>query len=147
MAKAVSKVYTKAIIDTDLLFAGVILHDIGKILELNSAEVSEYTLSGKLMGHISIMNAQLQVIINNGKYDEESTILLQHMILASHGKMEFGSPVMPHIIEAEILTLLDNLDARIFSISAEYIKSDPKSFTNKLMPLEQRWFYNHKEKK
>ncbi len=149
IAKCLPKIYsTVKSIDYDLLYSGIILHDLGKIIELNiNGGIYEYSLRGKLVGHISIMNAELNKIADKLKIDDDSVVLLEHLILSSHGKMEFGSPVLPRLMEAEILWLLDNLDARIFSINDELIYTNNHSFTNRIIPLEQRIFYKHKIEK
>ena len=102
-------------LDKGLLIAGILMHDVGKIDELSGPVLPEYTNEGNLLGHISIMNNRLDRVAEKlGVNDKECVLLLKHMILAHHGKMEFGSPVLPMIPEAEVLTLLDNLDARMY---------------------------------
>ncbi|MBY7704121.1 HD domain-containing protein [Vibrio harveyi] len=108
---------------------GAILHDIGKVIEIVDVSGSDYSLEGKLLGHISIGNAEINKIAEelNLYKDESNNInsditLLQHMVLASHGKKEFGSPVEPVLIEAIILSMLDDLDAKVFKINDELKK-------------------------
>ena len=113
MAKHVVSEYTW--LDADLLYAGVLLHDVGKTVELSQPVLPEYTMEGNLLGHISIMASYIdQKAREEGIQDEECVTLLKHMILSHHGKMEFGSPVLPMIPEAEVLNLLDNLDSRLY---------------------------------
>lgn len=68
------------------------------------------------------------------------------MILASHGRLEYGSPVEPHLLEAEILSFLDNLDARIYRIDKELEKTLLNEQTQRLLSVEGRWFLKHFEK-
>lgn len=117
-ALALKPNYQYASIDWELLICGAILHDIGKVIEIVDVSGSDYSLEGKLLGHISIGNAEINKIAEelNLYKDESNNInsditLLQHMVLASHGKKEFGSPVEPVLIEAIILSMLDDLDA------------------------------------
>ena len=88
----------------DLLLAGILLHDVGKLVELSGAIVTEYTMQGKLLGHISIMQAEIdQIATEIGVAESEEAILLRHMVLSHHGVYEYGSPVLPMIPEAEVL--------------------------------------------
>lgn len=133
-------------LNRDLLFAGVLLHDLGKIDELSGPILTEYTLEGKLVGHISIMQSKLaekaKVL---GYQDSEQVTLMRHMILSHHGEYEFGSPVLPMVMEAEMLTFIDNVDARMnmFAKALESVK--PGEWTPRIFPLENRSFYKPKE--
>ena len=132
-------------INRDYLLAGVILHDLGKIEELTSPVVTEYTTQGKLLGHISIMDARLLEI---GKQlnleDSEELLILRHMVLSHHGQQEFGSPVRPETIEAEMPNLIDNIDARINIIEKALSEIKEGEFTQKIFALDNRTFYKHK---
>ena len=143
IAVALCSIYPS--IDRDLLLAGVILHDLGKIEELSSPVVTEYTKEGKLLGHISIMDARLLQIGNElDLADSEELLLLRHMVLSHHGQLEFGSPVRPETMEAEILNLIDNIDARINTIDKALDEVKQGEFTQKIFALENRVFYKHK---
>lgn len=101
----------------DLLLAGVILHDLGKIDELSFFPTIEYTDSGRLLGHIILgyerVNQAIEEIRNRGvDFPENLRLALLHMILAHHGERAWGSPVEPHTYEAQVLHFLDNLDAK-----------------------------------
>ena len=101
-------------LNKDYLIAGIILHDLGKIEELTSPAVTEYTNKGKLLGHISIMDARMAQIGQELKLDEsQELIILRHMVLSHHGEYEYGSPKKPAIIEAVALNFADNLDAKM----------------------------------
>ncbi len=101
-------------IDLDLLLAGVILHDIGKIRELSYARGFQYTAEGQLLGHIvigmQIVNDKLRQLPD---FPAPLRDLLIHMILSHHGEMEFGSPKVPMFAEALLLHHLDNLDSKM----------------------------------
>ncbi len=100
-------------LNRDLLLAGVFLHDIGKIEELEAGAVIRYTDRGGLLGHLIIgamMVEQRAEALPN--IDETKKMLLQHMILSHHGRYEYGSPVLPKIPEALALHHIDNLDAK-----------------------------------
>ena len=135
-------------LDKDLLIAGTLLHDIGKIEELSSAILPEYTNAGNLLGHISMMMARVDRVSHQlNIQDEESVMLIKHMILSHHGKMEFGSPVLPMIPEAEVLSLVDNLDARLYMMKNSIDQTVPGEFGPRVFSLENRMIYHRKGSK
>ncbi len=143
LAEQVALLYPS--INRDLLICGILMHDMGKTAELSGVVASEYTLEGKLAGHISIchgwlMEAAEELVLEN----EEETLLLRHMILSHHGKYEFGSPVLPELREAEVLNLIDNLDARMNILDQAMEKLKPGQWTQKIFALENRTFYKPK---
>ena len=144
-AQKLTEVYHDRHIDWELLYSGILLHDLGKVKEIKYDVVSEFSVEGMLIGHISIMASRIYLIGQKEQLDQKAVHLLQHMVLASHGKLEFGSPVQPKIIEAEILSLLDNLDARIYRIDKEIRRVPVGEATPRLFPLENRAFLNHYE--
>ena len=123
-------------VDPDLLITGAILHDIGKVRELSWRSSFDYTLEGQLIGHISIAQgllhekiAQLdaQALVEAGESDTVPTLfpqplrlLVEHMILAHHGKLEFGSPKLPMTPEAMLLSALDDLEAKFQTLRNEF---------------------------
>ena len=130
------------VLDRDLLISGVLVHDMGKIAELGGLVSNEYTLEGKLTGHISIGHGWLvETAQELGLSDKNETLLLRHMILSHHGKHEFGSPVLPAIPEAEALFLIDNMDARMNSLSQALSQVKPGNWTPKMFAFENRQFY------
>lgn len=133
-------------LDKGLLIAGILMHDIGKIDELSGPVLPEYTNEGNLLGHISIMNNRIDRVAEKlGVNDKESILLLKHMVLSHHGKMEFGSPVLPMIPEAEVLTILDNLDARMYMMKQSLDTTQPGHFGPRVFALEGRMIYHRKE--
>ncbi len=130
-------------LNRDLLIAGVLLHDIGKVIELSDGTVTEYTLEGKLIGHISIAQTIIKQTADKLAIDSEAVLLLRHMVLAHHGAHEFGSPVLPATIEAEALHYIDDIDAKMTMIEKELSAVGPKEFTQRNFALENRSFYNH----
>ena len=132
-------------LNKDLLIAGALIHDVGKTVEMSGPITTEYTLEGKLEGHISIANGMLTEVAESlGLEGTEETILLHHMILSHHGHYEFGSPVLPLIQEAEVLTLVDNMDARLNTLKQALETVQPGGYTSKLFALENRAFYKPK---
>ncbi|MGI6510707.1 MAG: 3'-5' exoribonuclease YhaM family protein [Erysipelotrichaceae bacterium] len=130
-------------LNRDLLVAGVLLHDIGKVIELSSPPLTEYTLEGKLLGHISISQTIVKDSADKLKINSEEVILLRHMILSHHGQYEYGSPVLPSIIEAEALNFIDNFDAKMVMIEKELRNIPAEEFTARSFALDNRSFYKH----
>lgn len=148
-AKEIVKIYADRNINSDLLYAGVIMHDFGKIWELSSQLVTGFTFQGSMAGHIVIGSEQVKVACHELKINDQDTsvVLLQHMILASHGKYEFGSPTLPKTLEAEIVHHLDDLDAKITIIDENLKEINPGETTNRVLVLDGRNFYKPASKK
>lgn len=142
VANALCDIYPD--INRDLLVGGVLLHDVGKIIELGGISNVEYTLEGKLLGHISISQTLLAQASKELGIETENILLLKHEILSHHGKYEFGSPVLPLTLEAEALHFIDDLDAKFTMINKELAQIDEGEFTSKLFALDSRAFYKHK---
>ncbi|MDR2391331.1 MAG: HD domain-containing protein, partial [Planctomycetota bacterium] len=106
----------KARVNRDLLLLGALLHDIGKMEELCLGLVIEYSNRGKLLGHLYI-GAEMTAarVAGLDGFPVEKLDLIQHLILSHHGRLEYGSPVLPKIPEAFALHHLDNLDAKVDS--------------------------------
>ena len=141
LAKQISALYPS--INKDLLYGGIILHDLGKIVELSGPIATEYTLKGKLLGHISIIQTDIAEIAKKHNIDEETVTLLQHMILSHHGKLEYGSPVLPLILEAEVMYLIDNMDSKIVMINKALKDVEIGGNSTRVMGLDGRSFYKH----
>ncbi|MGE0044003.1 MAG: 3'-5' exoribonuclease YhaM family protein [Vicinamibacterales bacterium] len=110
--RALAKVYGA---DEDLVIAGVILHDIGKLQELAyDAGRTSYTRDGNLVGHIALGIIMVREAANHIQgFPPELRSKLEHLVASHHGTREHGSPVEPKTIEAFILAAVDDLDARI----------------------------------
>lgn len=134
-------------LDRDLLAAGILLHDYGKTEELSGAMLTEYTNEGNLLGHISMATAAIERSAARLGYERcEELVLLEHMVLSHHGRLEYGSPVVPMIPEAEVLNLLDNLDARMFMMEQSLDTLVPGHFGPRVFPLDNRMLYKRKDK-
>ena len=131
-------------LNRDLLITGILLHDIGKLIELEGPVVYKYSVEGKLLGHISIMAAEIREAADFLKIKSEIPMLLEHMVLSHHDKPEFGSPVSPMIKEALLLTMIDNMDSKMAIVTKALETVDEGEFTQKLFPLDGRTLYKHK---
>lgn len=141
MAGYVCEVYPT--LDADLLAAGVILHDLCKITEMAADEigmVSDYTAEGMLVGHLVQGVAELARCGRELGVRAETMLLLEHMILSHHDLPEFGSPKKPMFPEAEVLHVLDLLDARMFEMNRALANIQPGKFTERIWSLDRKLY-------
>ena len=133
-------------VDQDLLFAGVILHDMAKTEEFEVEEtgiVSGYTTDGNLIGHLVRGAMAVERIGTKLGTPKELLMLLEHMIISHHGEPEFGAAVRPMFLEAEILAQLDMMDSRIYTIAHAVEGVESGEFTMRQWSLDNRKLYNH----
>ena len=146
LCESICKVYT--FVNRELLISGAILHDIAKTVEFEVRETgiaSGYTVEGNLIGHLvkgAMMVAEAAKVLNT---DNEKSMLLQHMILSHHGEPDFGAAVRPSFLEAELLSQLDLMDARIYEIMDAVSGVEKGEFTQRLWALEDRKFYKYND--
>ncbi len=146
LCESICKVYP--FVNRELLLSGAILHDIAKTVEFDVKETgiaSGYTVEGNLLGHL-VMGAMM--VKESGQklgIDSEKSMLLQHMILSHHGEPEFGAAVRPLFLEAELLSQLDLMDARVYEIMDAVNGIEKGEFTNRLWALEDRKFYKYND--
>lgn len=104
-------------LNPDLMRAGIILHDIAKPEEMISQYgiVSDYSVPGKLIGHISMASSWItEAAIRTGiDLESEKILALQHLVLSHHNLGEWGSPVQPQTAEAVALHHIDAMDAKL----------------------------------
>ena len=144
MAQSIAEIYPS--VEKDLLFSGVILHDVAKIGEFEVSETgiaSGYTVEGTLIGHLVKGAMNIEKIGEELGTDRELLTLIEHMVLSHPGEPEFGAAVRPMFLEAEILSQLDLLDARIYEISQAVSEVESGDFTPRQWALENRKLYNH----
>ncbi len=140
LATAITPLYPQ--LNVDLLIAGILFHDSGKLWENHYSEsgfVMDYDERGELVGHISIglelVNSLWRKISaeNDGNWknvtpsSEDVRLHLLHLIGAHHGEQQFGSPVDPKTPEAMALHYIDNMDARLEMFAAGYLIAKPLS--------------------
>jgi len=112
LAERLLKIYPQ--LKHDLLIAGILLHDIGKLVEFQWEIDIEYTDRGKLLGHVVIGSEMVAKALEKiPDFPEPLALQLQHLILAHHGRYEYGSPRRPKTLEAIALHHLENLDAQV----------------------------------
>lgn len=144
LCESVCRIYP--FVDADLLLAGAVLHDIAKLSEFvvgNAGIASGYTAEGNLIGHLVKGAMLIDATAKEFEIPEEKSMLLQHMVLSHHGEPEFGAAVRPAFLEAELLSELDLMDARVYQIAEATAPLQKGAFTNRLWALENRKMYNH----
>ncbi len=126
-------------INTELLVAGTILHDIGKLWELETDQfgAANYTIQGSLMGHAFIGAEVAGKYAREDNVAEEDIMLLQHLILSHHGKYEYRAPVLPAIPEAMILHEIDMIDSRMYQYESVQEEINPGEMSPMIQGLEQ----------
>lgn len=105
-------------VDGDLLLAGALLHDVGKVHELSYQGTFDYTDEGRLLGHLYMGAEYLdRLCASLPAFPAEKAVLLKHMILSHHGELEYGSPKRPKILEAVLLHFVENMDAKVIAFT------------------------------
>ncbi len=131
-------------LNRDVIVAAAILHDIGKLRELDYHPVeAKYTKHGTLIGHIVLGRDMVRDTARDiPGFPDETLLLLEHAILAHHGQMQYGAPKEPATIEAMIVHYADEIDAKINAVASERMKSNTdREFTAKIFAVGNRTFY------
>ena len=142
LARAAAEIYPW--LNRDLLFSGVILHDLGKLEELKSDEsgnVQDYTRDGQLLGHLVRGITLLNRAAERTGVTGECVVLLEHMLLSHHGEPEYGSPRPPMFPEAEALRWIDMMDARMNTMKTAWEKTPEGAFSEKIFSLDRRIYH------
>ena len=142
MAQSILQLYPW--LNGDLLLAGATLHDIGKLVELDTGTLGlagAYTAAGQLLGHISIGMSMVAQAAEVTMVPSEKAMLVEHMLLSHHGNPEYGSPRLPMVPEAEVLSVCDLLDSRLYEMHAALETVAPGGFTERIWALDNRQLY------
>lgn len=133
-------------INRSLLYAGCIVHDMGKVLELSGPVATQYTAEGNLVGHLVLIDEQIMLAAQDLGIDLESEdlLLLRHMVLSHHGRFEYGSPKLPALLEAELLHRIDDLDAAVYAVTNALQHTPKGEFTEPLSSQENKRYYRPK---
>lgn len=110
-------------LNTDLLIAGVLLHDIGKVIEYTTEGAFDFSDDGRLVGHIVRAVTMVETVASGMGFPQDELRQLTHLIASHHGNMEWGSPVVPKTLEAVLLHQIDLLDSRMQGFY-DHINSD-----------------------
>ncbi len=131
-------------LNADLLYAGVILHDLCKTTEMISDEtgtVSDYSADGLLIGHLVRCVAKIEEAAKNVGVTGETVLLLEHMVLSHHSIPEYGSPKPPMFPEAEVLARIDDLDAKMNEMQGILSRVPAGTFSEKVWSLDRRLYH------
>lgn len=131
-------------LNPDMVSAGVILHDMQKLNEINSDTrgISDgYSFEGLMLGHLVMGVKILARQMEDLGFSEEKSVMVEHMILSHHYHPEFGSPKMPLFPEAEILHYLDIIDARMYDMDEALRTTEPGQFSERVRTLDNRRLY------
>ncbi|MHA2620438.1 MAG: 3'-5' exoribonuclease YhaM family protein [bacterium JZ-2024 1] len=143
LAQLVCQHYT--FLDADLVYTGLFLHDIGKTLELGVTSQIDFTPEGRLLGHIYLGASEADAVMTSLKdFPPDLRLQVLHIILSHHGTYEFGSPVLPMTMEALVVHMLDDLDAKLWAIR-DHIQRTPVEnlpFTDFHRLLERYFYYS-----
>ncbi|MDD4797111.1 MAG: OB-fold nucleic acid binding domain-containing protein [Eubacteriales bacterium] len=143
LAEGMIKVYP--FLRKDLLYAGAVLHDLAKMVELNATNTgiaTEYSRDGQLLGHIVQGIVEIDRVGRQLGISQHTMTLLQHMLLAHHYEPEFGSPRRPMFPEAEALHYLDIIDARMYDMTKALEMTPEGGFSERLWTLHNRQLYH-----
>jgi 3'-5' exoribonuclease len=133
-------------VDRDLLIAGAIFHDIGKIDEFEYRFKIDYSDRGRLLNHIVIGLKMVDEKLSEiEQFPEDQALLLKHMIVSHHGSREFGSPEPPKIIEAVLLNYIDEIDSKVNGIRDFMASEDADEAWTSYHRILERHFYKGKK--
>ena len=137
-------------VDRDLLLVGGFMHDLAKIWELQYEKTTDYTTEGRLVGHLvmgsELIEKKVQQLESQegrlpGPFPLEKKLLAKHVVLAHHGKLEFGSPKEPACLEAVIIHMIDDLDSKVNAVRV-FVEQDPAVGNWTLLNRQfERYFY------
>lgn len=131
-------------LDGDLLRAGCIAHDLSKTMEFLSDEagnVADYSAEGQLLGHLVHGVSQVKEAARRAGVEGEYVLLLCHMVISHHGEADHGSPKPPMFAEAEMLHLLDDMDAKMNEMEGVLRRTPVGAFSEKIWTLDRRLYH------
>ena len=133
-------------VDQDYIIAGTLLHDVGKVIELSGPIGTKYTIEGDLLGHLVIGENIVQEVSKELNINGEEVTILSHLILSHHGDPEFGACVYPLTREALLISMIDDMDAKMKVLDKAYKNVNEGEFTDRIFALDNRSFYKiHKK--
>jgi 3'-5' exoribonuclease len=133
----------------ELVYAGVILHDIAKCAELTVTELglaTSYSTTGQLIGHINIGVALVERAAAELMIDHDTAELVQHILLSHHGVPEHGSPRSPMFPEADLVSQIDLIDSRLFEMYDALSETNVGEFSERQWALDNIQLYKHGHK-
>ncbi|MDE5546841.1 MAG: HD domain-containing protein [Anaeroplasmataceae bacterium] len=126
----------------DYLYAGIILHDLGKTSELTGVEATEYTVDGQLLGHLVMGALEISKMADRLGYGNTSEVRsLEHMLISHHGQPQFGAAKRPMTPEAVALWYIDTIDSKFRVLGEELNKTEVNHFTDTIGVLDKVKIY------
>lgn len=147
LCEGVCEVYP--FVNRELLITGAMLHDIAKTIEYSVSSVGTatgYTIEGNLIGHLVKGAMLVDRACEELSVSKEKAMLIEHMLISHHSEPEYGAAVRPMFLEAELLSELDNMDARVNQIARAVETLEKDEFSSKLWALNDRKMFNIMEK-
>ena len=144
LAEGICKIYP--FVDRELLLAGAMLHDIAKLDEFivgDTGIADDYSVQGNLIGHLVMGAVKIGEYAKRFGTNPDTAMMLQHMVISHHGEPEFGAAVRPMFIEAELLSEIDLMDARVFEMREAVRSANPEGFSARVWALDNRKLYRH----
>ena len=132
-------------VNKDYLIAGSLLHDVGKVIELSGVIGTKYTTKGDLLGHLVIGENIIQEASKELNIEGEEVMILSHLVLSHHGEPEYGACVYPLTREALLLSMIDDMDAKMKVLDKAYLNVNEGEFTERIFALGNRSFYKTKK--
>ena len=140
LAESMLKIYPY--LNSDYLFAGIILHDVSKTKELTDPVVPQYSTEGQLIGHLVMGAMEIKLAANElGLENTEEALVLEHMLLSHHDVPQFGAAKKPMIAEALLLWYIDTIDSKFRVLEEELPKIMDGDFTQPIAVLDKTKFY------
>lgn len=159
LASEIAKVYPA--LNRDVLVAGTLIHDIGKIFELSGPIATNYTLEGKLVGHLvlgqdivreaatelgyfeydSLSEEEKQDKTSIAYHKKEIAVIFEHILISHHGQPDYGSSIRPLTRESQVISMIDDLDAKMMILSNAYEGIEKGDWTAKIFSMDGRYFY------
>ena len=144
-ADFLAKLYPETV-NRDLVLTGTLLHDFSKREEFTFSAlglVADYSVKGELLGHLVMAAQEAAEICRELDVPEEKSILLQHLLLAHHGKPEYGAAVIPMCAESELLSMIDMVDSRMEIYRENLEKTPMGQFSGRVFALDGHRVYRH----
>lgn len=138
-AEEICKIYDY--LNTDLVYSGIILHDIAKIYEFSGAIKAQYTTEGLLLGHIVLGILMIERAANINQIYDEEVMLLEHIVLSHHGIPEFGSPKRPMLPEAVLVNMIDDMDSKLTVVGESLDTYNEGEFSQGISVLNKTRLY------
>lgn len=138
LAKALKVLYP--VLNLDWLLTAAILHDSGKMDEMQCGVTIDYTTEGELIGHITIGLLRADALMEKIGFDPELRMVVRHLVISHHGQAAFGSPKSPKILEAQVFCNMDGIDANIGKIVAAAAKAGPDKEWSDNIKWDERFY-------